>query len=54
MDNEHIDFESYNKMRIVNPDKFWKTSTQRKMYEDQVNQGQSFYSTVEGDAYECN
>jgi hypothetical protein len=54
MDNEHVDFESYNKMRLVNPDKFWKTSTQRKMYEDQVQLGQSFYYIAEGDTYECN
>ena len=54
MDNKHCDFESYNKMRIINPDKFWKTTTQRRMYEDQVGLGHSFYSTAEGDSDECN
>ena len=54
MDNKHCDFDSYNKMRIVNPDKFWKTTTQRRMYEDQVGLGHSFYSTAEGDSDECN
>jgi len=45
---ERSRFDQYNKMRQTNPDKFWKTSTQRKMYEDQQEQGPLFYA-LKGD-----
>ena len=43
MDNKSNVFEEYQNLRRKNPDLYYKSSTQRQMYQDQVKLGSSFY-----------
>mgnify|MGYP003652311733 CR=1 FL=1 len=43
MDNKSNVFEEYQILRRTNPDLYYKSSTQRQMYQDQRETGFAFY-----------